>query len=108
MSTVSRAPYPNQPAPSRPPSGGKTCTWCAGHGFDLRDEDWEPVPCPQCAGVGTVPGLDPEIVRQGFALARYGVDALLRAGLAAVVALALGCPWTAVGALAVLGGLTAR
>jgi hypothetical protein len=31
------------------------CPHCGGHGYDLRDEDWRPVPCPCCNGSGDDP-----------------------------------------------------
>jgi hypothetical protein len=77
----------------------KTCPHCAGHGFDLDDKDWSPVPCPVCHNAGTVPGIDPALAREVGRLAGRLLGLTLRGVLAAVLALALGCSWTASAAL---------
>jgi hypothetical protein len=78
----------------------KTCPHCAGHGFDLDDRDWSPVPCPVCHNAGTVPGLDPALVHEVGRLTGRLLGWILRGVLTAVLALALGCPWTAAVVLA--------
>jgi hypothetical protein len=84
----------------------KSCPWCAGHGVDLRDSDWEPIPCPLCQGTGRVRGLDPALAhRIGLA-----VGLSLRGLLAGLLAALLGCSWPApvlLGGLAVALSLTA-
>ena len=66
----------------------KTCPHCAGHCYDLRDDNWEPFPCPVCRGVGQVPGLSPAFVSTACHVAR----ALLQAGLVGALLALVGAP----------------
>jgi hypothetical protein len=87
----------------------RPCHWCAGRCWVPSDVDqFTPVDCPACRGVGRVPGLDPELIALAVHYAGRATGLLLRIAAVATLAALLGCPLPGVAVVGIVAGLSAR